>query len=555
MADLKIGTTVGGSSIWTQSNFPLFPTGNSLLYRDFTIYSTNDKPQAADNDFVSKANGGIYLGALTLKNSNSTSQMLNIQGSAAGLMLSIANSDGTLTNNNYQMYAQGDLLRFRGPNGVDAGLIDIFQWNNATGAKQFEVRGNIKVLTGGRILDSAGGVVYSPQNKPTAADVGALALTGGTVTGEIITTSSGGNNFRISGTKSVFQRFDGNGWYFLISDSATGTYNSFRPLTIGIADGKVSMDQGLIVNGPTNLNGTTNTQTLNANALSVNTTISGGNTVTLSYASDPVNPSTGSFLNTPEFRAGWKSRGSDSNNSKGYVAFYGQEEVGTAWRACLSVIGYASSNPTWKFNQSGEFWSPGSITSNTTDSYRLVNSGTSVFQRFDGGNWYLMLSDSINGSWNSLRPLYINKSSGNVTMGHQLNVGGNIVGGNELQGANGNVRIATDGNVWGSRFGGWIADWVNNNYYPRGSGDGAYARANDAWNKANDAQVNRAQWIRTAGQYYSDYMGNQYRNIIVPAGYVMIGLNANGSTLDAGRIVFGRMQVYKDNGGWIDSNY
>lgn len=58
MADLKAGSTVGGLPIWHQGTMPLVPVGNSLTYRGYTVYTTNDKPQAADNDFVSKANGG-----------------------------------------------------------------------------------------------------------------------------------------------------------------------------------------------------------------------------------------------------------------------------------------------------------------------------------------------------------------------------------------------------------------------------------------------------------------------------------------------------------------
>lgn len=67
MADLKAGTTVGGTLVWTQGNFPLFPTGNTLLYKTFKVYSENDKPQAVDNDFVSKKNGGVYGGVVTFQ--------------------------------------------------------------------------------------------------------------------------------------------------------------------------------------------------------------------------------------------------------------------------------------------------------------------------------------------------------------------------------------------------------------------------------------------------------------------------------------------------------
>lgn len=69
MADLKAGTTVGGTPVWTQGTFPLFPTGNTLLYKTFKVYTENDKPQAADNDFVSKASGGTYAAPLYVKSS------------------------------------------------------------------------------------------------------------------------------------------------------------------------------------------------------------------------------------------------------------------------------------------------------------------------------------------------------------------------------------------------------------------------------------------------------------------------------------------------------
>ncbi|EEY7270233.1 hypothetical protein E9R42_001599 [Escherichia coli] len=61
MADLKVGSTTGGSVIWHQGNFPLNPAGDDVLYKSFKIYTEYNKPQATDNDFVSKASGGTYL--------------------------------------------------------------------------------------------------------------------------------------------------------------------------------------------------------------------------------------------------------------------------------------------------------------------------------------------------------------------------------------------------------------------------------------------------------------------------------------------------------------
>ena len=65
MADLKAGTTVGGELVWHQGNFPLFPAGDQLLYKTYKVYTEFNKPQAIDNDFVSKATGGTYLAEVT----------------------------------------------------------------------------------------------------------------------------------------------------------------------------------------------------------------------------------------------------------------------------------------------------------------------------------------------------------------------------------------------------------------------------------------------------------------------------------------------------------
>lgn len=54
MADLKIGTTIGGSTVWGQGNLPLNPSGNSLLYKTFKVYTENDKPTPAEINAYTK---------------------------------------------------------------------------------------------------------------------------------------------------------------------------------------------------------------------------------------------------------------------------------------------------------------------------------------------------------------------------------------------------------------------------------------------------------------------------------------------------------------------
>lgn len=88
MADLKTGTTIGGTLVWTQGNFPLYPTGDTLLYKNFVIYSENNKPQAVDNDFVSKKDGGVYLNnvsalGLGVNNSSGTGNGLSLYDGAS----------------------------------------------------------------------------------------------------------------------------------------------------------------------------------------------------------------------------------------------------------------------------------------------------------------------------------------------------------------------------------------------------------------------------------------------------------------------------------------
>lgn len=73
MADLKAGTTVGGNTIWSQANLPLLPSGNTITYKGFKIYTENDKPTKAEiglgnvtNDAQVKKAGDDMTGSLNL---------------------------------------------------------------------------------------------------------------------------------------------------------------------------------------------------------------------------------------------------------------------------------------------------------------------------------------------------------------------------------------------------------------------------------------------------------------------------------------------------------
>ncbi|HHY6018079.1 TPA: hypothetical protein ACV5R5_003457, partial [Escherichia coli] len=168
-------------------------------------------------------------------------------------------------------------------------VIEVF--NNGNSSNNYTIRittatttGVSGALTNAEFVYVFNGTTYSPgwrrayntKNKPTAADVGALPLSGGALTGgltaagEIISKSA--NGLRIAyGNYGFFIRNDGSSTYFMLTDSgdSLGTYNSLRPLTINNANGAVSIGNGLTVYGSVGL-GT-------ANALGGNSIVLGDN--------------------------------------------------------------------------------------------------------------------------------------------------------------------------------------------------------------------------------------------------------------------------------------
>lgn len=144
------------------------------------------------------------------------------------------------------------------------------------------------------------------------------------------------------------------------------------------------------------------------------------------------------------------------------------------------------------------FRSRGEIRSESANSFRMIQYNRGVFWRFDGNNAYLMLTKDQDplGSYNDLRPIMVNYANGLVSLGCGL----------RLTGGGLTVSYQEDGNIvqrgGASIFNGyWGTTDLNGalraitNY-----GDSTLARANDAWNKANDAQLNRVQDIRLAGR-------------------------------------------------------
>ncbi|EJD8649098.1 tail fiber protein [Escherichia coli] len=172
-------------------------------------------------------------------------------------------------------------------------VIEVF--NNGSSSNNYTIRittatttGVSGALTNAEFVYVFNGTSYSPgwrrayntKNKPTAADVGALPLSGGALTGgltaagEIISKSA--NGLRIAyGNYGFFIRNDGSNTFFMLTDSGNslGTYNNLRPLIINNANGTVTIGNGLNVTG--GINGSLNGNAATATKLQTARTING----------------------------------------------------------------------------------------------------------------------------------------------------------------------------------------------------------------------------------------------------------------------------------------
>lgn len=171
MADLKSGSTVGGSPIWTQGNLTVQPAGDQIFYKGHRIYTTFNKPSAADVDAVSATQGGTFKKLVHFEEG-----------------LSVGSASGGETKKNGVFKGKGDTASFT---GVSWGL---HSWKSIgfVNARNDEITAFIDTTTGyirakgniegAQVIDT-GHRVYSPNNKPTNNDLNLVSRNGDTVTG------------------------------------------------------------------------------------------------------------------------------------------------------------------------------------------------------------------------------------------------------------------------------------------------------------------------------------------------------------------------------------
>ncbi|ENH2418419.1 phage tail protein [Escherichia coli] len=102
-----------------------------------------------------------------------------------------------------------------------------------------------------------------------------------------------------------------------------------------------------------------------------------------------------------------------------------------------------------------------------------------------------------------------------------LKVNGNCIATGEIQAGNGSARLATDGNVYGTMWGGWLRDYLNATFQPKGS----FTPAGQAYTKA-ESNARFIQDIRQSG--IMNLNVGSHANTQAPAGGVVIGAIVNG---------------------------
>ncbi|MCO7507904.1 phage tail protein [Serratia fonticola] len=90
------------------------------------------------------------------------------------------------------------------------------------------------------------------------------------------------------------------------------------------------------------------------------------------------------------------------------------------------------------------------IQSTTSDNYRLVGGDYGTFWRNDGNSLYLLMTNAKApyGSYNALRPFSVNVKNGDVVLGHNAIVSGNLKVGQATHSADGNIMGSRWGNKW-----------------------------------------------------------------------------------------------------------
>lgn len=232
MADLKLGTTLGGAAVWSATNLPLLPVGNQLTYRSFRVYTEADKPNSADVGALDLT-GGALTGNVTSTGDFTSTKIVQGQQVKATYRMGILRTGGTpgldfirpdydstieppATNQILGMIAFKEASKTADPHiGAARGVFQTLLMTDGTSRVYLDNRDAANVTKNRFIMDGSSGL--------TTFDVGGFRVTGGPTTLAATTTTT------LNATTIT------------ASDRITATAATFNAANAGIEMGSISV--------------------------------------------------------------------------------------------------------------------------------------------------------------------------------------------------------------------------------------------------------------------------------------------------------------------------
>ncbi|WP_416515287.1 tail fiber domain-containing protein (plasmid) [Escherichia coli] len=328
-------------------------------------------------------------------------------------------------NNSYPT-TYGNVLHMKGASAAGEGEL-LIGWSGTDGAHApVYVRSRRDTSTANW---SGWAQIYTTAHKPTAADVGALPSGGGTLSGALtLSMAAPSVQLRGQGTDTrqyiMAYRTDGaTSWY--VGKANNGSDNAMFWNYTGSNGIELAADGNVRINAK----GKQFTFANNGNL---------GLVASLDQSSVPQGTYHQVALNT------------GTVGGKSYLRKFRGGDTDTIWHETVQggllrwATGNADEQEELSISTGYGVRARGEITSLSANGLRVAYGNYGFFIRNDGGTTYFMLTASGDkfGSWNALRPMYINNASGAVTMGNGLSLAGG------LNVASGNIRIPTSSTSW-----------------------------------------------------------------------------------------------------------
>ncbi|HFP6161214.1 TPA: tail fiber protein [Escherichia coli] len=381
--------------------------------------STATKLQTARNINGVKFDGSGDININTLVSRGRVTALSGSTQGTAGIQMYEA------YNNSYPT-TYGNVLHMKGASAAGEGEL-LIGWSGTDGAHApVYVRSRRDTSTANW---SGWAQVYTTAHKPTAADVGALPSGGGTLSGALtLSMVAPSVQLRGQGTDTrqyiMAYRTDGaTSWY--VGKANNGSDSAMLWNYTGANGVELAADGNVRINAK----GKQFTFANNGNL---------GLVASLDQSSVPQGTYHQVALNT------------GTVGGKSYLRKFRGGNTDTIWHETVQggflrwATGNADEQEELSISTGYGVRARGEITSLSANGLRVAYGNYGFFIRNDGGTTYFLLTASGDkfGSWNALRPMYINNASGAVTMGNGLSLAGG------LNVTSGNIRIPTSSTSW-----------------------------------------------------------------------------------------------------------